>query len=249
MRQALVNGRWNLWLPDSVADWDAISGDAALDTGWESCRFRSMQRHLKYGDVLFDIGAEHGWISAILAREFVGAENVVLFEPSPEFWVDIRKTWLYNGLADPLGCWPGFVGSESSVAPEALHRAALLHHWPVAADVEAPECDGLAYKSLHHPPEDSVTVSIDEWVDATHCHPKAINIDVEGAEQLVVLGMTGTLLIDRPLVWVSVHEDLMNGFGHTTNDLLRLMSVHGYYCEYLGTDHEAHYFFFPEDPA
>ena len=24
MKQAVVNGRWNLWLPDGIADWDAI---------------------------------------------------------------------------------------------------------------------------------------------------------------------------------------------------------------------------------
>ena len=107
MKQKIINRRWVLWTTDAIADWDGGTGDYSARRGWEFERFESFRKHLRWGDTFYDIGAEHGWISAIIAREFVGAENMVLFEPSPEFWVNIRRIWEYNGLGMPAAFWPG----------------------------------------------------------------------------------------------------------------------------------------------
>ena len=58
MKQKLVNGRWNIWTTDVVADWDGGTGDFSAKHGWEFERFRSLQENLCYGDVFFEIGAE-----------------------------------------------------------------------------------------------------------------------------------------------------------------------------------------------
>lgn len=237
MKQKIVNGRWAIIAPDSVADWDGGTGDYSVRRGWEFQRFESFRRELKYGDVFFEVGAEHGWMSAIIGREFVGAENMVLFEPSPEFWVNIRKTWEYNGLNDPLGCYNGFVGAETTeqAAPG----------WPATADLSAAEISAMAYRTLGRS-EPTPTIRIDDYVSDTGHIPAAINIDVEGAEGIVIAGAIETLKLHRPLVWVSVHPDLMErDHGTNKNEFLSLMDAQKYNREYLDTDHEEHWLFRP----
>jgi FkbM family methyltransferase len=241
VKEALVNGRWNLWLPDNIADWDAITGDHVARRGWEFVRFKSLQEHLHWGDTLFDIGAEHGWISAILAREFVGAENMVLFEPSPEFWVNIRRIWKWNNLEQPMACYAGFV-SDEGVAPTETG-------WPSFADATKPEVPGMPYKSLTR--DDHVpSTTVDLFVKATGVHPAALNIDVEGAEGRVLRGAVETLRHDMGLrnVWVSVHPDLMErDFGEQKDDLIGWMFDQGWHGTHLGYDHEEHWHFVRDD--
>ena len=245
MKQAIVNGRWNLWLPDNVADWDGITGDFSAGHGWEFARFKSMQERLAYGHFLYDVGAEHGWISAVLAREFVGAENMVLFEPSPDFWVNIHKTWEYNGLRMPAVMWPGFVGETNQGVTPGNSSAKALSQWPKGSGLDRPECEAMAYRSLANPAE-IPTITIDRAMERTGRHPYALNIDVEGAELLVLRGAEKVL--SDPFgrlhsVWVSIHEDLMVPFGHTPDDVHKFMRDAGWLGQYLGTDHEAHWLY------
>lgn len=242
MKLKAINGRWVIWTTNAIADWDGLTGDPALDSGWEACRFRSMHRHLVYGDTFFDIGTEHGSISTVIAREFVGAENMVLFEPSSEFWPNIAKHWNFNGLAKPLGFWDGFVGEVSS--PDIY----LSTDWPGGSDdMRLPETDGMAYRHLARPGEIQ-TISLDDYTKISGVCPNAINIDVEGAEMLVLKGSTKLLTSSDndslKWVWVSIHPDLMiRDFDNTKQELLEFMSSLGWQAEYLGTDHEEHYLF------
>ncbi len=237
MKQKIVNGRWVIVTTDAVADWDGGTGDYSVRRGWEFPRFESFRHHLKYGDVFFDVGAEHGWISALIGREFVGAENMVLFEPGDEFWINIRKTWEYNGLDDPLGCFCGFVDQTST--------SDVVGVWPAEAVQGAPEVGGMPYKTLGVN-EEIKTISIDDYVRITNHIPDAINVDVEGAELKVMSGANETLRAHRPLVWVSIHPDLMQrDHGTNKDEFISFMEGHYYVPSFLGSDHEEHYLFRP----
>lgn len=237
MKQKIVNGRWALITPDVIADWDGGTGDYQSRQGWEFSRFESFRRELKYGDVFYEIGAEHGWMSAIIGREFVGTENMVLFEPSPEFWVNIRKIWSHNGLNDPLGCYQGFAGS---VSDGVVHDCDC---WPASAILEHDECPSMAYRTIGNPNVETIT--IDDYVEQTRHVPRAINIDVEGAEGIVIQGAAKTLKAYKPLVWVSIHPELIRDHGTTKERFLIQMGALGYTGEHLGTDHEEHWLFRP----
>ncbi len=239
MKNKLINGRWNMIVPDSIADWDGGTGCYPDRQGWEFERFESFGVHLKRGMTFFDVGAEHGWISAVIAREFVGPENMVLFEPSVEFWTNIRRIWAANELADPKATFPGFVSDVTTA--KSIKQAG---RWPKWSSAENPEVDAMAYRSLANDSDRVLvtSVTIDDFVKATKIHPDVINIDIEGAEMLAIKGALHTLLEDRPLVWISVHPDLMQrdfGVEHV-EELFELMHSVGYGREYLGTDHEQH---------
>jgi FkbM family methyltransferase len=220
--------------PDNIADWDAISG-------WEIFRLRSMREHLKPGMKLYDVGTEHGWLTAVYGG-FVGYENMVLIEPSPEFWVNIRKIWEANEFADPAFCWQGFIGLENT-KPMPKPKPG----WPECADSSLDEVPGMAYRYIGAHSHIVDTLTIDQLVKISKVIPDAITVDVEGAEFLVVRGAEQTLLKHRPLVWLSVHPDLMErDFGiERVEELFEFMTSVGYRREYLNTDHEQHHFFTP----
>lgn len=228
------NPEWEFILPDSIAAWDAPSH-------WERERLASMQAHLKPGMTLYDIGTEHGWLSAVYGS-FTGHGNMVLVEPSPEMWINIRKTWHANEFADPIASFQAFCGAKASskAAPAADIWPDCLGMW-----MEAEECPAMAYKYLGH--EGIPVLTIDQIAAATKRPPAAITIDVEGFELDVLRGAAKTLKAHHPLVWVSVHPDLMarDAGVPDVQELFDYMTSHGYGREYLGTDHEQHMFLAP----
>jgi FkbM family methyltransferase len=231
MKRARVCGH-TLWVPDNVAEWDAVAGDSP----WERSRLESMLGTLQPGDVVYDIGAEHGWMSAILGLR-VGGENMVLVEPSQEFWPNIKGCWDSNDLATPLATVQAFAGVEETAS---IH----VTSWP--RHVDGPECHAMAYRHPNHHSESIATVSIDQLSKAIGHPPKGITIDVEGAELGVLQGAHHTLAHDRPNVWVSVHDDLMRkDFGTTPAELITYMRDLDYRMIDLGYDHEHHVYFRP----
>lgn len=244
VKPGLINRRWCLILPDQIADWDAI-------TGWEIERIESMHRNLKWGDCLWEIGAEHGWMAALYAREFVGGENMVLVEPSIEMWRNIWLTWGYNDLRFPVGFWPGFVSHSGDNPPFEFTRA-----WPKEAMMSYDECPAMPYRSLVNPDDEDVPVTtIDKLVAAGIRPPDAISIDVEGAELSVLRGAWDTLRTHHPKLWVSVHDGAENGdrnmmledYGDSVDLFVGFLNAAGYDYRWLNYDHEHHLFAWHQD--
>lgn len=236
MKPGCWNGEHHLILPDHVADWDATSH-------WERARFASMQETLKPDMTLFDVGTEHGSISAVYAK---WVKDMVLFEPSPDFWVNIRKTWEANNLPMPAGWYVGLVTAEETEQPTPDYDDSNVNGWPACSwgDVE---CPAMAYRYKHEEKHAASTrhTTIDNWVAVNGIDPDAITIDVEGAELLVLQGAQATLERCKPIVWVSIHPDLMErDYPDSSPELLQqLMRGLGYHSRFLETDHEEHWMF------
>lgn len=241
MKRRVVNGRWQLWVPDSIAEWDAPTGEPSEGTGWEYVRFRSYRERLRWTDTFFDVGAEHGWISAILGQEFVDPARMHLFEPTTDMWSNIRATWEYNGLADPAGCIYAFVADHSDLFPDLTPRDQWVS-WP---NVEyGVERGSVTYASLALPGYVH-SVSLDDYVTITGKPPDAISIDVEGAEMLVLRGAERLLRTGIPRnVWVSIHPDMLERDYHSSREeVLDYMGRWDYEHTFLGVDHEEHHLF------
>lgn len=235
MKVCRVNQTWPVILPDHIADWDAMSG-------WEWERFASMEATLRRTDVLYDVGTEHGALSAVYAG-WVG--HMVLIEPTPHFWRNIRCTWEANRLVTPLACWAGLVGTDT-VVPAGVSDALTVGGWPPGSEGGEVGADGYMY--LHEPEHITrvARTTIDALVHRTGIVPTAVTIDCEGAEVVVLTGALDTLAQHRPLVWVSVHPDLMErDYCCVPDDLFDLFADVGYEHTLLGIDHEAHYAAWP----
>src|SRR3990167_7991359 len=103
MKEVLVCGQW----PTVVQE--VANRPLWLWDNWERARFESMSANLKPGMTLFDVGSEQGDVSCVYAQ-MVGGENMVLFEPNPRNWPNIKALWAANNLPDPRACAVTFLG-------------------------------------------------------------------------------------------------------------------------------------------
>lgn len=228
MRETLVHGRWPLLLPDHRAirpEWP----------WWEAARICAMHHHLNPGDVVYDIGAEEGDMPALWATW--GCE-VLLVEPNPKAWPNIRATFEANHL-DRLGCWDGYTIDHDRDHPTSLGSS---RDWPTSA--YGPLIGDHGFVSILETDTLPAT-TIDRIAELAPAPPDVITMDIEGAELSALHGATVTLAEHRPKVFVSVHPDFLQQYGHTADGVYGFMADLGYTRTYLGTDHEVHDMFLP----
>jgi FkbM family methyltransferase len=219
--------RYSIMAPDFVVDREERPH-------YEKDRFASMEANLKQGDVLFDVGAELGWQSAIYAK-FVGPENMCLFEAHEELWPEIADTWGFNRYAYPKASVCGFVSNRTTNGiPRTTKMCTRLQSFDKWAEI--------------HSRTDIPEVTLDDFVQSTGIVPNALTIDVEGAETRVLEGAEGILKDPRPLIWLSIHpEKRLASFGSDKEEILSIFHFYDYEYQYLGVDHEEHYFFYPRE--
>jgi FkbM family methyltransferase len=194
-----------------------------------------MRDNLRQGMVLFDVGTEHGWCNLIYAS-YVGGENMVLIEPTPSFWPNIKATWEKNDLWGPRGFYDGLLSDKTTDTRTGFRD------WPAAS--VGPLIDRNKYQYIHDNGAGIPEMRFDDLVLRMGVVPDAITIDVEGAELLVLRGAERTMRERHPLVWVSVHPDmLLRDYGTEAGELHAFMADLGYTGEHLATDHEEHWFF------
>lgn len=225
-----------------------------LRSSWEIPRFQHMEKHLRPGMCLFDIGAENGAMSAIYARFVGGGENMCLFEPVPQAWPNIKTTWEANNLATPRGTWCGFVGDRSWVSEYHEVPRGTRDGWPECAYSDTLlDATKFKYISEHAHCTDSIT--LDEFVANTGIIPAALTMDVEGYEPTVIAGAVGTIREHRPLIWISVHNPNGNNILQKYTGSSHLDEMHqtlldlGYSVEIIAEDHEIHKAYFPLEVA
>ena len=217
-------------LPMPLADWDVFAS-------WERERFHSMRANLDVGDVLFDVGTEQGWCNLLYAQ-FVGAENMVLIEPTKEFWPNIKATWEANYTAQPMACYDGLISDITNT------KTRVFTPWPAAAAGDL--IDRNKYQYVHDHDVEVPQMTLDDLVKRSGIIPNAITVDVEGAEILVIRGALETLIEHRPLVWLSLHDDLLQrDYNATVEDVHQVMESLGYQATFLAKNHEQHWLYQP----
>ncbi len=219
-----LNYEYSLMLPVPLADWDVFDY-------WECERVESMSKNLDRDDILFDVGAERGWMSVVFAKFC----SVFLIEPTKEFWPNIRETWKTNIKEEPVGCYSGLIGNNTD---DDLRDFS----WPKESKGEL--IDVNKYEYLNQNSGGIKRMKLDDLVERSGVVPTAITIDVEGAELIVLHGAEKALKENDLKVWVSIHPDLMRkSFRHTEADIHKFMGELGYFGEHLATDHEEHFLF------
>lgn len=227
--------KYEFMLPEPLASWDVFSY-------WESARVKSMEDHLKPGDVLFDVGTEQGWCNLAYAG-IVGPENMVLIEPTTEFWPNIKATWEKNFTTAPLAFYDGLfsnVTNDARVANPHFHE-----WWPAQSSNDL--IDRNKYQYIHDNSDGIPEMRLDDYVETTGVIPTAITMDTEGSELLILRGSIKTLTEHRPKLWISIHPDMsIRDYGTTKEELLEMLEGLGYKYKHLSTDHEEHFVFIHE---
>jgi FkbM family methyltransferase len=151
----------------------------------EERAFRDEHWDVKAGEIVFDVGASYG--AYALAACAMGA-TVHAFEPEPTVYVDLVRNIEINGWGHR--CFPVNAGLWN--VEGKMHMATYAPHWP--AQTITGEYHML---TLDQVVEDLGPDQLD-W----------IKIDVEGAEEQVVIGGMKTLKKFGPRLIVECHTFL-----------------------------------------
>lgn len=170
--------------------------------------------------------------------------GVVLFEPNPKVFSNIRAVFEGNGLK-PLDMYAGFAGEHTTAEFDNQPRTIDPEQfWPDAAYDPVIRDHGFA--NLCERP-DIPAITIDDHSASRGLVPDVITIDTEGSELRVLRGATAVLTEHRPKVFVSVHPEFMRQmYGDEPEDLRSFMARLGYEAIHIATDHEEHWQFLPE---
>ena len=228
-----INNQWELMLPYFRAkewrDWEV----------WEVERLESMKLNIAKGNTLLEIGAEEGDFAALAAS---WGAKVALIEPSPIMWPNIREIFKQNNLKDPVACFAGFA-SDKVIEGKTNFDNKIDKGYPKCAYSE-----NLPFREFRHLDREGETtdsITVDEFIKRNNFKPDMVSIDVEGSEWEVLRGMELTLTNIQPMVYVSIHHDLLGkNYSKYFQDILALIAPHGYKMYYLGHDHETHVVFY-----
>lgn len=220
-----------------------------FENGWETPYLSKLADTVKSGMVVFDIGAENAEFSAMVAN-VVGGGNVHLFEPSPDYWPNIKAIWEVNNLKQPY-CFNGFVSDKSNInhfiKELSISDIRLLNK-------EWPDCivgnlfEGTNQISIGQEEYILPIISIDDYCEITESIPNIIMMDIEGAELSAIRGAEQTIKNNSPIFFISIHNDeaIQLRSNGTKQDILDIFNNYGYKAIHINTDHEEHWQFIKE---
>lgn len=176
-------------------------GLAPLYGGWEPRAQRLMTEHVLPGWITYDIGANYGVHTLLMARLVGKSGHVFAFEPVPEILSSLRENIAMNSFSN-VTCIECAADNRTRSHP-FLRR----HHAGAGALAGEDESvrDGLIVK----------TITLDDFVfERNNRPPNFIKIDVEGAEGRVLCGAERILRMFRPILLIDLHtpdQDLAVG--------------------------------------
>jgi len=212
-------GRYKMYV--DLAD-EGLSPHLMLDGVWELGTTRALASRVREGVVAFDVGANLGYYTVLLA-ELVGASgHVHAAEPNPPVMARLERTVRVNGYGARVSLHPaplGAVGGEEVVlhVPEGLPQNASLRG------------GGHAGSARHV----LVTTTLDAVVGDGPVG--FVKIDAEGAEQAIWQGMARLLARRAPL---TVFAEFTPDRYDDPAAFLRQMLETGFALSIVGADGE-----------
>jgi FkbM family methyltransferase len=173
---------------------------------------------LRPDDLVVDVGANIGVLTAVYASCVGPRGRVLAIEPSPHTFAVLVESLERLGLSSvvPVSCCASdgagvtsfFVSTSAESVPEEESMR-------VSEERRAQFRQVLTTSATL----DSLVASLDVAVP-----PAAVKVDVEGAEPLVLRGASGILSSDDlPLVLIEIHRTALANFNFTPEDVLRFL--------------------------
>jgi len=175
----------------------------------------ALRRTIASGAVIWDVGANIGFISLVAARLAGPEGRVYAIEPAPDNAAAVREHAAINDLGGVIDVVEAAAGDSAGPAEFLL--------------VSEPSWSHLAERGHHRLTESAVEVKVvrlDTLVDADQiAPPSVVKIDVEGSEGAVLRGMEQTIATHRPAIICELHKtndevmDLLEGAGYRVENL------------------------------
>ncbi len=170
-----------------------------------------LESTLRAGDVAFDIGANLGYFTLVMAKQVEPGGRVVSFEPDPEMFSALTRNVGRNVHGSN-----GIVTVAAAVGAEA-GAVRFARGWRSTRGKIVPDGGDLEVELM----------KVDDAADRFGA-PRVMKIDVEGAEFDVLSGARAVLKGEKPLVLVEVHSEELE------RRCARLLEEFGYECAQRG---------------
>lgn len=167
---------------------------------------------------VFDVGANMGWYTLNILKEFPQA-RVYSFEPSPVSFSRLEKNLIINqestnsvfniGFYDVSNSMDFYYDEEASGASSLVELREKGTTKKITVDLR----------------------TMDEWsLEHKVCELDFVKCDVEGAEYFVYKGGFNMLRKCKPIIFSEMLRKWSAKFGYHPNDIINLLSTIGYRC-------------------
>jgi FkbM family methyltransferase len=148
------------------------------------------------GVTAYDVGANIGYITLLLAKAAGEAGRVYAFEALPSNVDRLRANLALNGLAGRVVVFAGAITGAQGPVRFLVHASAGMG-----------KAAGSAGRQVHYESEVTVPgISLDEFVYAQgNPPPQVVKMDIEGGEVLALPGMQRLLAEAHPLLLLELH--------------------------------------------
>lgn len=158
----------------------------------------ALRKMIRPGAVIYDVGANIGYVSLLLAKAAGETGRVYAFEALPENTERWRKNVELNGMTPRLSLFAGAVTQAAGPVRFLVHSSGGMG-----------KAAGSGGRNDEYQSEVTVPgISLDEFVYGQgNPQPQAVKMDIEGGEVLALPGMRRVLAEARPLMLMELHGD------------------------------------------
>ncbi len=199
----------------------------------------ALQHLAREGDVVFDVGGHHGLMSIVSALAVGPRGRVVTFEPNPHAREQMARHLQLNAvgnvkvealaLSDHRGELPFFIQAGTASWNSSLFRDFISRSYGVE-QITVP------------------TETLDGYVARTGLVPRAIKIDVEGSEFLVLRGARETIAKHRPALVMEFNPEAARAADTTISAITKFLLEMDYRLIVLKRGRLARYRFDRQEP-
>jgi len=157
---------------------------------------RTLHDFVRPGTVVYDVGANLGYLSLALARTVGASGLVVAFEPLPANFSRLQANLRRNREGERIRAVEAAVGAGSTRSRFFSHASGGMGKLEGSSGRRFEYADSLEVQ----------VICLDDWVYRNgESAPALVKIDVEGGEALALEGMARLLREARPQVLVELH--------------------------------------------
>jgi len=191
---------------------------------YEPLVMSAIEKMILKGELVVDIGANVGIITALMGRLVGGAGKVFSFEPVPFLYKQLAVTISLNHLSEIV------IPESMAVSDQSIEKVIIY-----VPDNASNACSSLKVdRPVSATPYECMTITLDQaLVDFLPSIPVLVKVDVEGAEMLVLQGANHLSSGERPPIWViEVNHKTAKRFGFSPEDMLAFLAHRNYHHFY-----------------
>jgi FkbM family methyltransferase len=200
---------------------------------WETHYATAFCNLLRPGNVVLDVGANHGFYSLIAATRIAPGGHVYAFEPSKGFYDLIKASVSVNGLDKVVSVSNLALGESNGEVTLAFDR-----QWSGGAHLEIAVAEGAKSAGQAGLERETVTcVSLDDYLGEKIEKIDIIKMDIEGAEGLALNGMRKLIDRSRNLkMMIEFCPAMMAHFERDAIFVVQFLESRGFMCWDISPD-------------